>query len=266
MVSTDKTPLMTLDNLTLRCQQSVLCKHLSMDIHAGDRIAILGPNGSGKTTLLHTLTGLQKADSGDIFLQQKKLSDWNRVALAQKLGLLFQSSQDDMPATVIETVMLGRLPHQRAWQSTSAADENAGYHALACMELQTLADRDISQLSGGERQRVAIASLLAQSPLMYFLDEPTNHLDISFQIKSMQLFSDLAQHQHCAMLMATHDINLAARFCDRIVLLGQHGNVVVGDTADVLTESILSEAFAFDIRRVSNNTLDWFYPAGFERR
>ncbi|MDO8909655.1 MAG: ABC transporter ATP-binding protein [Pseudohongiella sp.] len=264
MSTSQKIPLMTLNNLGLACGGVLLCEHLSMDIFAGDRIAILGPNGSGKTTLLHTLTGLQKAQSGDIFLQQKKLTDWSNIELAQKLGLLFQSTQDDMPATVMETVLLGRLPHQRAWQSTSEADWAASNDALMKMNLTALVDREIAKLSGGERQRVAIASLLAQSPLIYFLDEPTNHLDISFQIKTMQIFSELSKNKERAMLMATHDINLAARFCDRIVLLGGQGQVIVGDVHEVLTESLLSTAFSFDIRRISNDSHYWFYPAGFD--
>jgi iron complex transport system ATP-binding protein len=264
MTSNHITPLMTLTNLGLAGGGTVLCEHLSMDIFPGERIAILGPNGSGKTTLLHTLTGLQKARDGDIFLQQKKLSDWSSTGLAQKIGLLFQSTQDEMPATVMETVMLGRLPHQRAWQSTSDADWTAANQALQQMNLTALAEREISKLSGGERQRVAIASLLAQSPLIYFLDEPTNHLDISFQIKAMQIFSELAKNKQRAMLMATHDINLAARFCDRIVLLGGQGQVIVGHTTEILTESLLSAAFSFDIRRISNASQYWFYPAGFD--
>lgn len=266
MMTTPASPLMTTESLSLSCNGLSLCKQLSLEICAGDRIAILGPNGSGKTSLLHTLTGLQKIQSGEIFLQQKKLSDWSNIELAQKIGLLFQNTQDDMPATVMETVMLGRLPHQRAWQSTSAADWQSGNEALAKMNLTALAGREISKLSGGERQRVAIASLLAQSPLIYFLDEPTNHLDISFQIKSMQLFSELAINHQRAILMATHDINLAARFCDKIVLLGAQGKVISGGVSEVLTESLLSEAFSFDIRRISNGEHHWFYPAGFDRR
>jgi iron complex transport system ATP-binding protein len=265
MLTADKMPLMKLDNLNLVCHGKLLCQQLNLDIFPGDRIAILGPNGSGKTSLLHTLAGLQKAQSGDIYLQQKKLAEWKTIELAQKLGLLFQTTQDDMPATVMETVLLGRLPHQRAWQSTSESDWEKSNDAVRQMDLDALADREISRLSGGERQRVSIASLLAQSPLIYFLDEPTNHLDISFQIRSMQLFSQLAKKQQCAFMMATHDINLAARFCDRIVLLGEHGNVIVGDALEVLTESLLSDAFSFDIRRLGNDQHHWYYPAGFDR-
>lgn len=258
--------LMRLDKLSLANGSGPrLCEALSMDIHAGECIGILGPNGSGKTTLLHTLAGLQKPAAGQALLQGKNLAHWSHVELARIIGLLFQNSQDDMPATVLETVMLGRLPHQRAWRGTSASDWQACNTAMQQMQLCDLATRELTQLSGGERQRVAMACLLAQAPALYLLDEPGNHLDISFQITSMQLFETLVTQQRCSVLMATHDINLAARFCDRIVLMGtrykgQH-QAIVGSTREVLTESNLSEAFAFDVRRISNEEHSWFYPA-----
>lgn len=258
-------PLMTVDNLSITCSQRVLCERLSMHICAGDRIAVLGPNGSGKTSLLQTLAGLRKTQQGEIFLQQQKLSQWNNIELAQKLGILFQSAQDEMPATVTETVLLGRLPHQRSWQSTTDTDWSATVDALKKMDLVALADREIASLSGGERQRVAIAGILAQAPLIYFLDEPTNHLDISFQIRSMEVFCELAEQQR-AVLMATHDINLAGRYCDKIVLMCAQGHVITGPSSEVLTESLLSDAFSHDIRRISNNEQHWFYPAGTAHR
>lgn len=255
--------LMTLQQLGLSCERALLCQQLDLTIHAGDCIAVLGPNGSGKTTLLHTLSGLRKTQQGSIWLQQKKLCQWSRLELAKKIGMLFQNTQDDMPATVMEAVLLGRLPHQRGWQGTREADWRASLDAVREMGLDALTDHEVGTLSGGERQRVAIACLLAQSPDIYFLDEPTNHLDISFQIKTMQLFSKLAKDHQRAVVMATHDINLAARFCNKILLMCGNGRVIGGNVDEVMTPSQLSEAFAFDIHCMDNSEQRWFYPGGF---
>lgn len=265
-MSASTASLMTIRDLSLSCDQRLLCDRLNLTIDTGDCIAVLGPNGSGKTSLLHTLAGLQKIQRGEILLQRKHLTAWTRTELAKKIGLLFQTSRDDMPATVMETILLGRLPHQRGWQTTNAEDWRICTDALEKMGLQALADQEISRLSGGERQRVAIAALIAQSPLVYLLDEPTNHLDVSFQIHTMELLSQLAAAQQRAMIMATHDINLAARFCDKVVLLCGQGHVVTGTLNEVMTEALLSEAFAFDIRCIHNDEQRWFYPAGIFRR
>jgi iron complex transport system ATP-binding protein len=147
---------------------------------------------------------------------------------------------------------------EQDWQLTG--------QAIAHMELGDFLKRDVSELSGGERQRVAIAALLTQSPELYLLDEPSNHLDISFQIKTLQTLSDIVQQEQRALIMATHDINLAARFCDRILLLMGNGQHLEGLVNEVLTESALSEAFQFDIQKISHRGHLLFFPAGFSVR
>lgn len=259
-------PLLVVDQLCFGHPHAPLWQQLSFEVHAGESIGILGPNGSGKTSLLHALGGLLSPRSGRISLLGKPVTDWPSVQLAQQMGLLFQSSTDEMPATVVETVELGRLPHQRAWQSRSDTDSALVQQALDAMALTALAHRELTSLSGGERQRVAIALLLAQSPRVLLLDEPSNHLDISFQIKTLQLLCDLVKKESRALLMATHDINLAARFCDRILLLDQRGSHLFGPADDILTESHLSDAFAFQVRRFENDGQICFMPADIVRR
>lgn len=260
------TPLLVAENLGLGRAQSPLCDNLYLQVDAGESLGILGPNGSGKTSLLHALSGLVAPRRGTVTLLGKAITDWPSALLAQQLGLLFQSTTDDMPATVIETVELGRLPHQRAWQSSSVSDAEHVQQALAAMALTELAHRELSTLSGGERQRVAIALLLAQSPQVFLLDEPSNHLDISFQIKTLELLCNLVKHKKRALLMATHDINLAHRFCDRILLLKKNGTHVLGTTDEVLTETQLSEAFEFQVRRFESEGQICFVPADMLRR
>ena len=245
-------PLLSLRGVSIRIAGRVLIDNLALTMHAGQRLAILGQNGTGKTTLLHTIAGLRPFAAGEIIVNQRRLGDWPRRSLAQQLGLLFQSLQDDMPSTVLETAMLGRLPHARHWQWESVDDIAAVDQALHAMHLADLAHRDISSLSGGERQRLAIASLLAQNPLIYLLDEPGNHLDISFQIKVLQLFRERTLVQPKTMVMATHDINLAASFCDQVLLLYGDGRYRLGDVATVLTDEILSDAYQCRISHVKS--------------
>lgn len=263
MMTNSTADLLQIHQLCLQIAGKHLCQNLDLTLKAGERLAILGPNGSGKTSLLHALIGLQKPAAGYISLNGQPISQLSSASLAQHIGLLFQSALDEMPATVMEAILLGRLPHQRSWSPMSEQDWHLAGQAISHMQLGDFLKRDVSELSGGERQRVAIAALLTQSPELYLLDEPSNHLDISFQIKTLQTLSDIVQQERRALIMATHDINLAARFCDRILLLMGNGQHLEGPVNEVLTEPALSQAFQFDIRKITHQGHLLFFPAGF---
>lgn len=224
-------------------------------------MGILGQNGTGKTTLLHTLMGLRGAASGEILLEGRHLNAWSRKALATRLGILFQSTQDIMPSTVLETALLGRHPHLADWQWESVLDEQVARDALAAMGIAELAQREVNSLSGGERQRLAVAALLTQQPQLFLLDEPGNHLDIAYQVQALNLLRTHVLAQQAGLCMATHDINLAARYCDQILLLLGGGEFLLGTCAHVLTEEHLSLAYGCQIRRVELEGRAVFFPA-----
>ncbi|MEX1196690.1 MAG: ABC transporter ATP-binding protein [Pseudohongiellaceae bacterium] len=240
--------LLACRELAIAAGHRPLLRGLDLGIRAGDCLGILGCNGTGKTTLLHTLAGLHAPSAGHLSLQGRALAEWTGRALARQVGIVFQHHTDEMPATVMETVLLGRFPHSRAWQWENRHDREVAEQALQQMGLLNLAQRQVHSLSGGERQRLALAALLAQAPRVMLLDEPGNHLDIGFQLSSLSLLRDRTHTDGSALLFATHDINLAARYCERILLLKGDGNFLLGTAAEVLTEEHLHDAYGCRVR------------------
>jgi len=222
---------------------TTVCRGLDLAIRAGERWGILGRNGTGKTTLLLTLAGLRPPQSGSITLQQQPLAALPRRQIAQTIGILFQEQADVFPANVLDTVLCGRHPWLGPLQWESEADREKARTALRSVGLVDIEQRIVTTLSGGERRRLGIATLLTQDPQLMLLDEPTNHLDVRHQIQTLQLLSDLATEDNRALLLVMHDLNLAARYCDRFLLLFGDGETAQGDAATVLTRPNLERLY-----------------------
>ena len=232
---------------------------LNLHIEAGQRWGILGPNGVGKTTLLHTLAGLLAPRRGRIKLEGTELASLGRKAVAQRLALVFQERQDSFPATVLETALIGRHPFLSPWKRESAADLQRAHQALAALSLEHLAQRLVNTLSGGERQRVAIATALTQAPVLWLADEPTNHLDLHHQTAVMALLTDHAR-QGAAVIMGLHDLNLASRWCDHVLLLYPDGRRRAGPAADLLELSALEDLYSQKLVMARVNGTAVFIP------
>ena len=237
-----------------------LVDSLGFNASPGEIIAVLGRNGSGKSLTLHTLAGLRAPDSGAVLLQGMNIAQHKRQAAARLLALLPQVIDDIFPATVLDTALIGRHPHIAPFSWESTDDLEAARQALATMGLGAMHDRDILTLSGGERRRLAIAQVLTQAPLVYLLDEPTNHLDPQHQLETLEVFRKAANNG-AAVMASLHDVNLAARFADRCLLLFGDGQWQLGDTGEVLNEESLSELYATRMEAVTWRAQKIFVPA-----
>lgn len=205
----------------------------------GETVGLIGPNGSGKSSLLRILAGIVAPDEGIVSLADTALTSMRRRQIARRVAMVDQHSDTDVDISVQEVVRLGRIPHQGIFGGDSAVDDRAVARALEQTGMTSRSHRMWHTLSGGERQRVQIARALAQEPTELLLDEPTNHLDIQHQLDILALVSELP----LTSFIALHDLNLAAMFCDRIVVLREGTVVAVGAPAEVITEGLVQDVY-----------------------
>ncbi|WP_416137420.1 ABC transporter ATP-binding protein [Halomonas sp. HK25] len=232
---------------------------IDLCLEPGQVWGVLGPNGAGKTTLLHTLAGLRVPRRGQVRLDDRPLATLGRRQIAQRLGLVFQDSQDGFPATVRETALIGRHPFLSPWQMEGGEDLRLAEAALARLDVAHLADRLVSTLSGGERQRLAIATVLTQGPKIWLADEPTNHLDLHHQTAVMALLAEQAAAGH-AVMMCLHDLNLAARWCDHLLLLYPDGEACWGPARSMLVPAALERLYGQRLATAEINGTPVFVP------
>ena len=242
-------PLFACEDLTIEVPGRLLIEQLQLSVDAGEFVAVLGPNGVGKSLSLFTFAGIGHATAGEVTIGGQGLQSMSRRDIALALALLPQYTEDIFPATVLDTVMIGRHPHIGRFQWETRADREIALDALMRVDLALFADRDVLTLSGGERRRLAVAQVLTQEPELFLLDEPTNHLDPQHQLDVLRLFRDKASEGK-GVIVTLHDVNLAARFADRCLLLFGDGRWVVGETGDVLTEDRLSTLYGTPIETV----------------
>lgn len=234
-------------------------KPLNFSILPGQIWGVLGPNGAGKTTLLHTLAGLKAPRAGRVLLGEQQLADLKRRKVSQQLGLVFQERQDGFPATVLETALIGRHPWLSPWQMETGNDERIARRSLEQLDVSHLSDRLTNTLSGGERQRVAIATVLTQAPDTWLLDEPTNHLDLHHQVSVLQLLTEQARAGN-SVFMCLHDLNLAARWCDHLLLLYPNGDVCLGPAERMLVPAALEGLYDQELLTVEVDGAPVFVP------
>lgn len=239
--------MISAENITVAFGDNVVLHDASLEIPSSGIVGIVGPNGCGKTTLMRTLYHSLTPDKGNVKIDGEPLSSFSRKTLAKKLAVVVQEHASDMPMSVAEMVMLGRLPHQGFSGNPSKEDEAIVADVLDRVGLLHKATEDYLVLSGGERQRALIARALAQNSEHILLDEPTNHLDIHYQHEVLALVAELQG----SVGVVLHDLNLAARYCDSVVILNSNGSIVTqGPPAEVFTPEILEPVYRIRVNRV----------------
>lgn len=219
---------------------------VTVDVGPGQILGLLGPNGSGKTTLLRILAGVLRPLAGDVMFDGRPVAAMSRRDLARRVAVVPQETHSPFDFSVLDMVLMGRYPHLGPFTLEDAADLAIARDALAATGTEEFAGRAFSTLSGGEKQRVVIASALAQASEVLLLDEPTASLDVGYQLEIVSLLKRLNAERRTALILSTHDLNLAASLCDRVVLL-QHGRVLAqGDTQATLTVAHVRALYGVD--------------------
>ncbi|MET7333876.1 ABC transporter ATP-binding protein [Nonomuraea sp. NPDC005650] len=225
---------------------------LDLGIEAGTVTTIIGPNGCGKSTLLRALGRLLKPQGGEVLLDGKRIDKIPTREVAKILGVLPQAPSAPEGLTVADLVARGRHPHQTWYRQWSSDDEGAVAAALDMTGLADLAERPLDELSGGQRQRAWISMALAQGTDLLLLDEPTTFLDLAHQVEVLELVRHLHQEAGRTVVMVLHDLNLAARYADRLVAMRAGRVVAAGAPHEVLTEDLLGEVFELDAKVIED--------------
>lgn len=212
---------------------------VDMTVAEGEVLGLVGPNGSGKTTALRILHRAVVPDSGEVMLSGRRLAELSGRERAQQIAVMAQELAGEVPLSVADVVLLGRVPHSRAFSSTTADDLRIASEALTRVDALHLARREFGVLSGGEKQRVLIARALAQQPRLLLMDEPTNHLDIGSQHRVLQL----VRERGLATIIVLHDLNLAARYCDRVIVLDRGRVRAEGPPAQALSPGLVGALY-----------------------
>jgi len=219
--------------------QLKILKKLNFSISENSFVGIIGPNGAGKSSLLRCLYGLNKLSSGELIFKEKKSTAYSRRELAQQIAVVVQEPPTHFDMSVTDVVAMGLIPHKSLLSFSTREELAIIADAIDKVELSEKKHAAFNTLSGGEKQRVMIARAIVQNPQVLILDEPTNHLDVQHQIEVLQLVKKMS----ITVLLSIHDLNLAAAFCDRLILLDKGKIVADGSCEQVLTPKILKDIF-----------------------
>ncbi len=239
-------------SLTCGYGDQPVLKGVSFDLHRGEILGVIGPNGSGKSTLIRALTQILPLESGRIDLYGQDITGMSLRELARSVAVIPQQAEVPFAFSALDVVLMGRTPHLGRFQMESLDDLAIAQDALARTDALQFKDRSLQELSGGERQRVIIARALAQQPTVLLLDEPTSYLDLNHQIEVFDLLEHLCATDHLAVLCVSHDLNLAAEYCDRLMMINQGQVFATGTPNEILTTEYIKEVFQAEVSVINS--------------
>ncbi|UCD85202.1 MAG: ABC transporter ATP-binding protein [Deltaproteobacteria bacterium] len=238
-----KSSIYELNEVWFRYNRHWILKKISFQVERGELLGIIGPNGSGKTTLLRILDKILIPQRGKVVVDGLDIRGIRRKEIAQMVAVVPQEPQFSFSFSVLEVVLMGRAPHLRSMGFEGKNDYDIARRAMELTDTWRFSARTITELSGGERQRVLIARALTQEPEILLLDEPTNHLDINHQVEIMDLIRELNTSKGLTVIVVSHDINLSAEYCDRIVILSEGEIHKIGSVREVVTAQNLHDVY-----------------------
>ena len=218
--------------------------NVCLDISKPQFVSIIGPNGVGKSTLIHCINKILSPSGGTVLLDDRDVSEYTQKEIAQHVGYVPYTSSDTFPLSVVDTVLLGRHPHA-GWKTTDE-DLEIVYNTLKQLEIEDLAMRPFNELSAGQHQKVMLARGLVQRPEVLLLDEPTSNLDIKHQLGISRLLKQLSRENSIMVVMISHDLNIAAKYSDNVIMMHRGGIFAVGTPAEVMTRENIREVYGVD--------------------
>ncbi|MDG1438803.1 MAG: ABC transporter ATP-binding protein [Emcibacteraceae bacterium] len=245
-----------IDNISLDLENIPILENISATLNRGEVVGVIGPNGAGKSSLLRCILGLVKMKTGSVFIDEKNVDDLSLKERAQKMAYAAQGAPVHWPLTAEHIVGLGRVPHLNPWQKLSNVDQSIIDEAMEKTDCSSLKGRLVTTLSGGERARVLLARVLATAAPYILADEPVASLDPAHQLQIMEILKSLSKNDN-GVLVVLHDLSLALRYCDRIILLND-GKMIAQDTPDViLNDDNLNNIFGIKASRWNDNGQDF---------
>ncbi len=237
---------LSIDGIDCFYESIKVLENVQFSVRTGTFLGVLGPNGSGKTTLLKSISRVLKPRKGAVLLEDRNIYRMKSQEVARHMAVVPQDSNIAFSFKALNIVLMGRTPHLSRMETESPKDIAIAKKAMEYTKSWHLADRPVTELSGGEKQRVIIARALTQEPKILLLDEPTSHLDISNQLEILDLLKQLCFEKKLLIISVFHDFNLAARYCDSVIMLKQGKIVAAGKTAETLTGKIIKDVFGID--------------------
>jgi iron complex transport system ATP-binding protein len=241
-----------------------ILKDVCIELAASEMLGVVGPNGAGKSTLIRCIDRILAPQKGSILLDEQDIKEIRPIELAKKMGYIPQSTSQVFPATVFDTVLMGRRPHI-GWRS-SEKDTEKVLETLQMLNIEGFAMRDINELSGGQQQKVFIARALTQEPEVLLLDEPTSNLDIRHQLEVMDIIKNIVREKGISAIMAIHDLNLASRYADRIILMNSGEIFSAGDPVSALTPENIEHVYGVEVRVHNQDGSHYIVPIRPVRR